>query len=347
LKLITEVLLDLQPKTNPETQPESQPDVPISNPPTTGDGDTPPSIVPTGSASSLYAIYNPTQQEVNDFGAWLWSPNFVDQLLKLFNDPMQAIIGLHKVFATPIIGGRQNIKVGYLDSGVSSNTVADQYTVIDCGSVSLPEYFGNVFDYSPFTDVAIFLPFIGFQPLNVADIMRSTISVKYSVDVLSGACLAEVSVIRDGAGGVLYTYSGNCAVQYPLSSGSYMGIIATIAGVATSAVAGAAAGGPVGAAVAGGMSALHGSGTRVGLSGNISGNAGAMGVKKPYLVISRPQTQLASTFPNQQGYPTNYSATLGSYSGFVQCRAMHVESTCATRAEISEIQSLLSDGVMV
>ena len=128
---------------DPQVQPETatktlldlitkiiQRDPPV-NPPDTGDGDTPPVVPPSGSASSLYAIYNPTLSQINAFGAWLWSDNFVDQIKKLFNDPMQAIIGLHKVYATPATGGSQTIKVGYLDSGVSSRVVSNQYTTID------------------------------------------------------------------------------------------------------------------------------------------------------------------------------------------------------------------------
>jgi hypothetical protein len=345
LDLITEVLLDLQPKTDPQTQPETE--TPVPNPPATGDGETPTTVVPTGTASALYAIYNPTQGELNSFGAWLWSPNFVDQLLKLFNDPMQAIIGLHKVFAQPNVSGRQNIQVGYLDSGVSSNVVGSQYVTVDCGEVPLPEYFGNVFDYAPYTQVDVFLPFVGIQRLSVADVMRSTIGVVYHVDVLTGACLAEVNVARDGSGGTLYTYSGNCAVQYPLSSGSYMGIVSTVASVATSALAGFASGGPLGAALGGGMSAIHGSGASISKSGSLSGNSGAMGGKVPYLIISRPQTSLASTFPNQEGYPTNYSATLGEYTGFVRCRALHTDGIPATAQELEEIRQALASGVIV
>lgn len=353
---ISSTTSQLQPDVSPDTDPQTKtqttdtlitPEPPIPQPDPTGSGDTPQTIIPTGTANALYAIYNPSQAEVNSLGAWLWSPDFVDQLLKLFNDPMQAIIGLHKVYATPSIGGRQNIKVGYLDSGVSSNVVNSQYVTVDCGTVSLPEYFGNVFDYAPYTDVSIYLPFIGIHRLDVADVMRSTIGVVYHVDVLTGACLAEININRDASGGVLYTFSGNCAVQYPLSSGSYMGIISTVASVATSAIGGFATGGIGGAALGAGLAAIHGSGTRISHSGSLSGNSGAMGGKIPYLIISRPQTTLASTFPNQQGYPTNYSAKLGDYSGFVQCRALHVDGVAATDSELNEIRDYLASGVIV
>lgn len=323
-----------------------QKDNPV-NPPDTGSGDTPVVVVPTGSASALYSIYNPSQSQLNSFGAWLWSSNFVDQLLKLFNDPMQAIIGLHKVFASPSISGTGNIKVGYLDSGVSSNIVGTQYTTVDCGSVSLSEYFGNVFDYEPYTKVNLYLPFIGIVPLSVGEVMRSTIHVVYHVDVLTGACLAEVKITRDAAGGTLFQYSGNAAVQYPISSGSYMGIISGIMSIA---------GGVAGTIATGGaaMPVLLGAGASVGRmhtdishSGSFSGNAGAMGIKKPYLIIDRPQTALAKNFPNYIGYPSNTTVKLSSCHGFTKVKEIHLENVPATNNELSDIEIKLKGGVII
>jgi hypothetical protein len=201
--------------------------------------------MPVGNASSLWAVYHPSQAQLNAFGAWLWSSDFVEQIKRLFNDPMQAIIGVHKVFAPIPTGGSQNIKCGYLDSGVSSPIVTNQYTEVNCGSVSLPEYYGNVFDYDPHTKVSIYLPFIGVVPLKVSEVMRATISVTYGVDVITGACLAKVSVSRDGGGGILYSYGGSCACHYPISSGSYAGIISGIVTSAIGIAGGVATGNPL------------------------------------------------------------------------------------------------------
>lgn len=320
---------------------------PPTNPPDTGDGDTPPVVPPTGSASSLYAIYNPTLSQINAFGAWLWSDNFVDQIKKLFNDPMQAIIGLHKVYAQPSTGGSQTIKVGYLDSGVSAKVVSNQYTTIDCGTVRLSEQFHNVFDYSPYTEVNLYLPFIGIVNINVSDVMRSSIHIVYHVDVLSGACLAEVKVTRDSAGGTLYQYAGNASVTLPISSGSYMGIVSAVAGVAGGIAGTIASGGsalPLLASSAGAMFNAH---TRVEHSGGFSGNAGAMGGKIPYLIISRPQTEMADGFENYIGYPSNFTATIGSCTGFIKVIECHVKSTTATNSELNEINTMLQEGVIV
>lgn len=345
-----------KPQVNPETSPDTLLDLIIKlignkldtpNPPDTGKGNTPPVVLPTGSANALYKIYNPTQTEINSFGAWLWSSNFVDQLLKVFNNPMESIIGLHKVYASPIIGGRSNIKVGYLDSGVSSNFVSNQYTKIDCGTVNLQEYFGNVFDYSPYTSIELYLPCIGFVQLDVGNVMRSSINITYTVDVLTGACIAEVNVKRDGSGGVLYSYSGNCASQYPLSSGSYMGIVSSVIGVAGSIVGTVASGGSLAPLALGATSGLLNAKTRVQHSGSLSGNSGVMGGKIPYLIITRPQTNMAENYQHLQGIPSNTYVQLSACHGFTKVKNVNVQNINAESEELEEIKTLLLDGVII
>lgn len=345
-----------KPQVNPETSPDTLLDLinkligiklNTPNPPDTGTGNTPPVVLPTGSAEALYKIYNPTQAEINSFGAWLWSSNFVDQLLKVFNNPMESIIGLHKVYASPIIGGRSNIKVGYLDSGVSSNFVSNQYTKIDCGTVNLQEYFGNVFDYSPYTSIELYLPCIGFVQLDVSNVMRSSINITYTVDVLTGACIAEINVKRDGSGGVLYSYSGNCASQYPLSSGSYMGIVSSIIGVAGSIVGTVASGGSLAPLALGATSGLLNAKAHVQHSGSLSGNSGVMGGKIPYLIITRPQTNMAENYQHLQGIPSNTYAQLSACRGFVKVKNVNVQNIIAESEELEEIKTLLLDGVII
>ena len=309
----------------------------------TGEGTTPSVVIPTGSASALYTVYNPTEGEIQSFGGWLWSANFVDQLLKMFNDPMQAIISLHKVFCTPLTSGRNDIKVGYLNSGVQANVVSSQYVTVQCGSVSLPEDYRNVFDYPPFTEVSIYLPFVGFVRLDVNDVMRSTITVTYHIDVLTGACLTEVKVIRDSFGGVLYQYSGDCSVHYPLSSGSYMGVVGALLGVAGTV----ASGGALAPMALGVASGLMGARSSVERSGSLSGNAGAMGIKKPYLVIQRPQTNMPVDFETFLGKPSYSKVKISECTGYIKCTEVHALNTPATETELTELISLLKEGVIL
>ena len=340
-------IIDLITKTIQQTN--TQPATPPANPTDTGTGSTPVPTAPTGSASALWSVYHPTQGEVNSFGAWLWGSPFLTNIGKLFQNPIEGVISLHKIFATPVDSGTGNIVVGTLDSGVSSATVNQQYVEVDCGSVTLSEDFGNVFDYDPYTKIALYLPFVGIVPLNVADIMRSTISVKYGVDVFTGACIAMVSVSRDGNSATLYQYTGNCAVHYPLSnvqqSQLLSGLITVAAGIGSIvATGGAATPAAVAGIATGAASALH---SNIGRSGGFSANAGAMGIKIPYLIIERPQTKVADTFPQLIGYPTNYSIKLGDCSNHVVVKHVHVEGINATESELEQIESLLKTGVLV
>jgi hypothetical protein len=342
IKTILRYIYQTETRTKDDTP--TPPDTP--NPTDTGDGDTPTIVPPTGQASSLFAIYNPTQAELNSFGAWLWSSNFVDQILKLFNDPMQSIIGLHKIFAAPPISGASTIHVGYLDSGVSSATVGAQYTTIDCGSVRVREQFGNVFDYSD-TDVRLYLPFIGIVPLDVMDVMRGTVSVIYHVDVITGACLAEVRVTRDASGGTLYQYAGDAAVRYPISSGSYMGVVSGVLGVVGGIASGIMSGGATLPLMAGAAGAMAGAKTHVQHSGSFAGNAGAMGAKKPYLILERPQTAIAKNYKGFQGVGTNEIHKVGDMDGYFKMNDVRLNSVQgASDSELETIRALLEQGVI-
>lgn len=343
-EILTQIIAEIVQQTKTQTQPDTE--APPANPTDTGTGEPSPLVPPVGTASALWSVYHPTQAQINQFGAWLWTDSIIEQFLRLMNNPMEGIISLHRVFVMPVDSGTGTIVVGRLDSNVPTATVTQQYVYVDCGTVNLNEQFANVFDYAPYTNVSLYLPFVGIVGLNVSDIMRSSINVNYGVDVFTGACLAMVRVTRDGNTVNLYQYTGVASVQYPLTGAQNSGLLNGLFGIASgvgSIAMGNIAGGA--AMVAGGaVNALH---TNMSRSGGFSGNAGAMGIKTPYLIIERPQTQVANTFPNQQGYPTNNSATLGEYTGFVQCRALHTDGIAATHDELAEIRRYLETGVIV
>ncbi len=353
---------DGQPETTPETPIKPNPDNPVSPQiitkivqptptptppePDTGEGNTPAAPAPTGSADALYKIYNPTNAQIQQFGAWLWSSNFVDQLLKVFSDPMQAIISLHKIYATPHTGGTATIKVGYLDSQVPSDWVDQQYIDVDCGTINVFEISGNVIDYM--CDIRIYLPFIGIVTLDVNDVMRGVVGVKYRIDVITGTCVAFVSITRDaGAGGVIYQYTGSMAEIYPLSSGSYMGIITGVLGIAAGIAGTIATGGAAAPALIGGAAGLTQMHTKVEHSNGFSGNAGALAAKKPYLIISRPQSAMSNGIGNNKGWPANYYVKLSQCTGYTRVSAIHLSGINATDSELEQIEALLKEGVII
>ena len=319
-------------------------DIP-SNPPTDDKGTTPVLFPPT-SIFGIAGIYNPTLTELRNFSNWLWSADPITQLAQMFNDPMNGIIGLHSIYVTPHTEGSKTIGVGYLSSGVQSKVVAEQYVTIDCGSIEIPSYFNNVNDWSPYTKISCYLPFIGIVDLNTDDIMSSadrqcSINITYKVDVLTGACLCMISVKRGSIDAVLYQYNGSCSVQLPLTSGNYGTMIASLITTAVGVATGVGA-----VAVGGALSALH-SKANVQRSGQLGANVGAMGIKKPYLIIERPYSKYAGSYARHIGYPSNNTVTLSSCSGFTRVKASDVTNINTTEEERNMIYELLKNGVYV
>lgn len=309
---------------------------------------TPEIVTPVSPADTgLGAVYVPTIEQLRSFSAWLWSPNFIDQIKKLFSDPMQGIIGLHQVYYIPTHSGTDTIHCGYLDSEVTSDYTTVRYNTVDCGSINLREIYGNIFDYDPYTNIEIYLPFIGIVPLKVGDVMRGSLSVTYTTDVLTGACLCNINVTRDGNSNTLYTYGGNCAVNYPLSSGSYMGIVSALAGVGLSVATAIGTGGAsIPLSVAGGVSSMLNAHTNVKTSGGYGGNTGAMGIKKPYIIIKNTLPSMPNDYEKYTGNPYNNVNKISNCKGFTQANILHLVGDM-TQEEKTEISALFSSGVII
>lgn len=305
---------------------------------------TPPVI--TGAGSDLIAIYNPTKAQIQAFNQFLWDldPTNLVNWKKVIANPIEAVISLHMIYATPVTGETRNIKCGYIETDVPSVIVTNQYTDIDCGTVDIAEYFHNVWDYIG-THIEIYLPFVGIVPLHVSDVMNSTIKVRYRVDVYTGACLAQVIVYKGNSFGTLYTYAGNCAVPLPLTSGSFTGVFSSLLATAGTAVFG---GGPAmalgelaGHALSGHMQ------QNIQRSGSIGSNVGALGIRTPYLIITRKVPLDAHLYQTQYGFPANKTVTLGSVSGYTRVKDIHLSGIPCTDDELEQIESLLKDGVII
>lgn len=324
--------------------PDGTPEIPVSD-----SGDTPPAEPPliSGSANGLWSIYNPTLQQVQDFGAYLWSENILDQITRMFNSPIDAVIGFHMIYCTPVKGAAKNIKCGYLDTGVSSITVANQYATIDCGTIEVPEFYRTALDYVS-TKLALYLPFIGIVPLSTAVCMGSTLQVIYRIDVLTGTCLAQVKVIKENSDAVMYAFEGNCSVQIPLTATTYTGIASALintvsAGLSVFMGDYISAAGDVGSALGAGMTNL--SGTKQ--SGQMGANAGALGIRIPYLIITHPVSYDAQQYNTQYGYPLNQTISLDSVTGYTRVKDIHLAGIPCTDDELEMIERLLKDGVII
>lgn len=196
-----------------------------------------PSIVPQGSdtpaasgSPGFIQVYNPSPSEFIAFGRWLWVTYADATIDKIWNNPFDGVIGAHELYATPSKDGYSTIRSGFLDSGISSIIVRQRYTQINCGSIVIPEYWGNYLDYSPYSQAYIYLPFIGIMAVDVDDIVGHAVNVLYHVDSYTGSCIAQITCARTGYSNTLYQFSGDCSVEIPMAGGSQAAIKAAMIG---------------------------------------------------------------------------------------------------------------------
>lgn len=325
-------------------------------------------------------LYTPSKAILNLLADEIFSTNILDIIKNYFASIQELIAGLTILpFFVPSAGYAHH-KIGLFQSSVALPVVASQFIEIDCGSVFVQRYFNNFLDQSPNTKIMLWLPYIGYQQLDADEVMDNTLSIKYHCDVLSGACVAFVSIGAGGPGAdvtrVIAQYSGNVITQVPVATQSFDSLVSNAINILTSGV-GIAAGAAIGGVASGGMAsaaqATAGAsqvssavGAQVGLgmggtaanmvmsmkptysrNGTPGSTAGYMSVQKPYLIKIVPRDAVAPNHIQLKGYPSNFGGTIGSLSGYCEVSEIHLTGSSASVEEATEIYSLLKGGVII
>lgn len=157
-------------------------------------------------------IYNPTKNELKEASSkWFYSMS-----AGAYIDLSKYISALFITYGKPLVlTDKETIKFGSYDTGVNSNVVREQKIEVDCGNISVNELHHNALDYSPNSSVRIFLPFIGYENIDIDLIMDSELSLKYIIDCLSGKCIAKLQSHKNNSTFDIYTFVGDCSLQVP------------------------------------------------------------------------------------------------------------------------------------
>lgn len=305
-----------------------------------------PDLPPIGvNANRLFTVHTIDDSNMNTLGSYLWSTTFSGLIEKMFSEPINAVLGLHELHYGGSIstGGNEEIVLGAFGSGAYGNRVTNRYLTFSCGSLNVPEFYGNVLDYSGYTTASIYLPYIGYQSLDINEIMGGSIEVTYGIDVYTGSCIARLFVSKNGGKNEIGNYYGQCGCQLPVTSNDYTNIITS---VMRGVVGGVAVGG-VGGAVIGGLTGAVGSKMNYGRSNGFNNNVAPMGKQKPVLVLQRPKSFYANGYSGFYGNPTNWTVVLSQCSGFTRVKDIHLDKLKATNEEKLEIEMLLKEGVIL
>ena len=336
--------------------------------------------------TGMCTAYVPDWGEIREVASALLDPNIFQILAQNVVKFSDVIIGL-SVFPCTVPASYTGVVKGNvvgieIGTGVVSHIADDQYVEINCGDLTVQEYWGNCLDYNPYTKISIFLPFCGTYELDADEIMGKTLNVSYRIDIMSGACLATIKI--DGS--VFYQYSGQCSAQIPLSSVSFDQFLSSMINLGVATATGVGAIGAAGAGVkeaetafaatsgsASGGSALmeareHLSSVKtqsansiadatVGAvmgskgfythAGAMSGSPGFLGVRTPYLIIKRPEQLIPGMYGKFHGFPCNTTAVLDDLVGYTEVGDIRLNIPDATVEEILECEQLLKGGVVI
>ena len=334
----------------------------------------------TATECGFVTLYSPGLNTLLQFCNYLWSDNLWVAVQKWFADPSQIMVGLGIVPVQVETNGTFYHKVGTVEFPVPMPLVKSQYQEFDCGSLEVKHFWGSSLDYAPYTQIQIYLPYIGVRELNTDEIMGKTVSVKYHIDLYGGGVVAFVLVNNS----VRYQYSGNCMQQIPISSANYSELIANLVQLACVVGTGIAAAGAGATAYANeavsesiGTAAVESSDDfgaglanwidhggagkllnctvqtimsnkpRIERTGTLGAVTGQMAIQAPFLIITRPEQSLPENYKHYNGYPSNITSRLGDLTGFTQVENIRLNDIPATQPEIIEIYDLLQKGVII
>lgn len=319
----------------------------------------------TGSDYGVHMYYVDDATSWNDFEAALWTSSgslWTNWSTYKFN-PIAGVVGCHflpSAFLPSTSSMQTDSSVRLAGTNVPvSNYVYDlapfQYCDYDVGSVSLAEYFGTSMDYSPHTDLRLYLPFCGMVQLDANRCIGGTISVKYRCDCMTGNVCAYVFLTdRTGETTALVTATGNCAISIPVT-GNDNGVgqvVGSLGSAIMGAITGIATGNYVGAAGA----ALHGAAGiasarhNTQITGSVSASAAIISPMQCRIEVLRPCVSTPELGTDLRGRPADISVNQISDlsgTGFTSFSDVHPDIAGATAAECAEIERLLHEGVIL
>ena len=257
------------------------------------------------------------------------------------------VIDCHIIPCYPSVGTKEKIKVGFKTFNQESLKVTSDYVSVDCGSLSIAEYYNNFIDYVG-TEAKLYLPFVGFIGLEPEFFQNGTIKVVYSFNIVDGSFMAHVLSTSSKSklkNTVIGSYSGNCCVHIPITGLNYSTLVTSVLNGTGATVSNLMSGNVIGA-VDNALNTLSSKPSMQNSNGYSSSSA-FLGIRKPYLLISRIVSSFSNNYPRENGLPLNVSKTLSEMSGLTVVKNAILDGLTCTSKEKEMIKNMLEKGVIL
>lgn len=258
----------------------------------------------------------------------------------------------HLIPVAPATSGSASIKLGFRYMNASCPVVTSEYVDFPCGQINVQQCWSNFADYQPYTRAKLFLPFVGYVPIEPEYWQNGSLAVDYRFNVRDGSFMAFVRAFPDMSKGyrmpgqVIGSYGGNACIHIPLTGLNYSSMISGIVGGAAATMASVAGGGGIAASAAAALNTAAAA-PQVQSSNGYTGASAFLGIRYPFLIIERSIPQYSAKYQHDVGMPSYIATQLGNASGFVKVTDVDLSGFQATDAEKAEIRKLLAAGIYV
>lgn len=257
------------------------------------------------------------------------------------------VIDCHIIPCYPAVGAKEKIKVGFKSFNQESLKVTSDYVSVDCGSLNIAEYYNNFIDYVG-TEAKLYLPFVGFVGLEPEFFQNGTIKVVYSFNIVDGSFMVHVlstsskSKLKDT---VIGSYSGNCCVHIPITGLNYSTLVTSVLNGTGATISNLTSGNVMGA-VDNALNTLSSKPSMQNSNGYSSSSA-FLGIRKPYLLISRVVSSFSNNYTQENALPLNVTKTLSEMSGLTVVKNAILDGLSCTTGEKEMIKNMLEKGVIL
>lgn len=289
----------------------------------------------------LTTTFKMTKDRLQQLGRFLWGSNIFDNFSLVCNNPIENIISC-KSIPLSLNGTTKKIILGNVDTGVNGDKVSNNFTKQNIGSIPITEKYHNFLDYAPYTNVIIYLPYVGFKELDTNLVMGKTLSISYTVDIITGGCLCQITSNNVK----LYEFNGNMGIDIPITASNRAqveaGYISSGIGIASSV----ASGNIVGAAT----SLINSAESQYHYASTSSPNPMCVAStnRTCYVILDRPTYQTLKSFNHTRGKKCYLTKTINTLKGYTICdEHIDISGIRATDSEKEELIKILSSGFFV
>ena len=288
----------------------------------------------------LTTCYSMTNNRLQSLGSFLFSSDFIDNILLVNNNPIENILSI-KAIPFSISGVDSSIKLGNVDTNIVGAKCGESYK-INIGSFIVNGKYNSYLDYSPFTTVEIFLPFIGMQKLDTNVLINRSINILYIVDCITGSLKVQLLYNKKP----LYEFNGTIGVDIPISSTNRAQVELGYLSSGLGAVGSIASGNVMGAVYSGlnmAQSQYHTT-----TSGTANPNTYFHSNRKCYLIINRPKADSISSYASTIGYKCCLSLNLRNLSGMTKLNEnVQLKNISCTNEEREMLRNILTNGFIL